>query len=96
MADLVDRTGCEVYIHIMDKPKLTDDAGMLANLFRIRGHRNYTGKVNVFTEDDILKLDELEFDVLETPGQYKRFCLFHMRHEYVFGRYPIFKKCWQN
>ena len=45
----------------------TDDAGMLANLFRIRGHRNYTGKVNVFTEDDILKLDELEFDVLETP-----------------------------
>ena len=68
MADLVDRTGCEVYIHIMDKPKLTDDAGMLANLFRIRGHRNYTGKVNVFTEDDILKLDELEFDVLETPG----------------------------
>ena len=68
VADLVDRTGCEVYIHIMDKPKLTDDAGMLANLFRIRGHRNYTGKVNVFTEDDILKLDELEFDVLETPG----------------------------
>ena len=58
VADLVDRTGCEVYIHIMDKPKLTDDAGMLANLFRIRGHRNYTGKVNVFTEDDILKLDE--------------------------------------
>ena len=68
VADLVDRTGCEVYIHIMDKPKLTDDAGMLANLFRIRGHRNYTGKVNVFTEDDILKLDELEFDALETPG----------------------------
>ena len=68
VADLVDRTGCEVYIHIMDKPKLTDDAGMLANLFRIRGHKNYTGKVNVFTEDDILKLDELEFDVLETPG----------------------------
>lgn len=23
VADLVDRTGCEVYIHIMDKPKLT-------------------------------------------------------------------------
>ena len=66
--ELREKTGCEVYIHIMDKPKLTDDAGMLANLFRIRGHRNYTGKVNVFTEDDILKLDELEFDVLETPG----------------------------
>ena len=53
VADLVDRTGCEVYIHIMDKPKLTDDAGMLANLFRIRGHKNYTGKVNVFTGDTL-------------------------------------------
>ena len=64
----IESHGLTLYIHIMDKPKLTDDAGMLANLFRIRGHRNYTGKVNVFTEDDILKLDELEFDVLETPG----------------------------
>lgn len=68
VADLVDRTGCEVYISIMDRPKLTDDAGMLASLFRVRGHRNYEGEVQVIAEDDVLKLDELEFDVLETPG----------------------------
>lgn len=68
VADLVEKTGCEVYIDIFDKNKLTDDEGTLVNLFRIRGHKPYTGPVNVFTEEDILKLDELEFDILETPG----------------------------
>lgn len=68
VADLAERTGCEVYIHVFDKPKLTDDAGTLVNLFRVRGHRKYEGDVHVFTEDDVLKLDDLEFDVLETPG----------------------------
>lgn len=68
VADLVDKTGCEVYIHYFDKPKLTDENGTLVNLFRIRGHRKYTGEVHVFTEEDVLTLDELEFDVLETPG----------------------------
>lgn len=68
VSDLVERTGCEVYIHVFDKPKLTDDTGTLVNLFRVRGHKKYTGDVKVFTENDILTLDELEFDVLETPG----------------------------
>lgn len=68
VADLVDKTGCEVYIHVMDKRKLTSEDGMLANYFRSRGNRVYTGDVKVFTENDILTLDELEFDVLETPG----------------------------
>jgi len=68
VADLVEKTGCEVYIHVFDKPKLTDDNGMLVDHFRIRGHKKYTGEVHVFTENDILTLDELEFDVLETPG----------------------------
>ncbi|MBR1423074.1 MAG: MBL fold metallo-hydrolase [Ruminococcus sp.] len=68
VADLVEKTGCEVYIHPLDKPKLTDDSGMLANHFRVRGHKKYTGEVKVFTENDILRLDELEFDVLDTPG----------------------------
>ncbi len=68
VADLVDRTGCEVYIHPMDKDKLTDENSMLANHFRARGCRKYTGEVKLFTENDILTLDELEFDVLDTPG----------------------------
>lgn len=68
VSDLVEKTGCEVYIDIFDKNKLTDNEATLVNLFRIRGHKAYEGAVNVFTEEDILKLDELEFDVLETPG----------------------------
>ncbi|MBR1739536.1 MAG: MBL fold metallo-hydrolase [Ruminococcus sp.] len=68
VADLVEATGCEVYIHALDRPKLTDDGAMLADHFRARGCKKYTGEVKVFTENDILTLDELEFDVLETPG----------------------------
>lgn len=67
VAELVDKTGCEVYIHELDLPKLTDDNGLLLNFFRISGARKYDGAIP-FSEDDILTLDELEFDVLHTPG----------------------------
>ena len=68
VADLVDKTGCGVYISEKDRPKLSDENGMLVNHFMVRGYRKYTGDVITFTEDDILTLDELEFDVVETPG----------------------------
>lgn len=71
VADLVDETGCEVYIHPLDKNKLTDNDEMLSVFFRAKGISNYTGDVTLFTENDILTLDELEFDVLETPGHTK-------------------------
>lgn len=67
VADLFDKTGCEVYIHDKDLYKLTDDTGMLADLFRIRGARKFD-KAIPFGEKDVLTLDELEFDVLHTPG----------------------------
>ena len=44
---------------------------MLSVFFIVKGIRNYTGDVTLFTENDILTLDELEFDVLETPGHTK-------------------------
>ena len=68
VADLVEATGCEVYIHPMDEKILRTGDEMLAVHFRSRGYKSYSGDVNLFTENDILKLDELEFDVLETPG----------------------------
>lgn len=68
VADLVDATGCQVYISYRDKNKLYDEDSMLVNHFMVRGYRKYTGDVITFTEDDILTLDELEFDVVETPG----------------------------
>ena len=66
--DLVERTGCEVYICAFDKSKLYDEDSMLVNHFMVRGYKKYTGEVITFTENDILRLDELEFDVVETPG----------------------------
>ena len=68
VSDLVDKTGCEVYVDVFDKKKLSDDSGALVDLFRIRGYKKYTGPVNVFTDGDVLTLDELEFKVMETPG----------------------------
>lgn len=67
VADLVEKTGCEVYIHQSDLQKLTDEDGMLVSLFRIRGAKKFEGAIP-FGERDILSLDELEFDVLHTPG----------------------------
>lgn len=68
VADLAERTGCEVFIHELDLKKLSEDTdGLLINLFRVRGLRLYGGATAI-TEDDVIKLDELEFDVLHTPG----------------------------
>lgn len=68
VADLVEKTGCEVYIHPLDEKMLRNGDAMLAAHFRSRGYKTYNGDVTLFTENDILRLDELEFDVLETPG----------------------------
>ncbi len=68
VADLVEATGCEVYIHPLDEKMLRSGDEMLAVHFRSRGYKSYNGDVKLFTENDILRLDELEFDILETPG----------------------------
>ncbi len=67
VADLYDKTGCEVYIHKNDIGKLTDDSGLLVNFFGIGGVRKFD-KAIAFDSDDVLTLDELEFKVLHTPG----------------------------
>lgn len=68
VADLVEATGCEVYIHPMDKEMLISGDATLTRQFRVRGCKSYNGEIVLFTENDILTLDELEFDILETPG----------------------------
>ena len=68
VADLAEQTGCEVYIHALDEDKLSGgESGSLANYFRVRGVKPYKGAVTI-DDDDIIKLDELEFDVVHTPG----------------------------
>ena len=68
VSDLVERTGCEVYIDLFDKKKLTDKNGMLANMFMVRDCKMYEGKINLVDDGDIITQDELEFRVLHTPG----------------------------
>ncbi|SDA23761.1 Glyoxylase, beta-lactamase superfamily II [Ruminococcus sp. YE71] len=67
VADLVDKTGCEVYIHEADYAKLALGDEMLGEYFRVRGCRTY-GMAETVADGDIIKLDELEFDVVHTPG----------------------------
>lgn len=68
VAEIAEKTGCEVYIHEMDLDKLKgSQEGTLANYFRVRGVKNYDGAKAV-KDGDIIKIDELEFDVVHTPG----------------------------
>ncbi len=66
-ADLQQQTGCEVYIH-------TDDLFMVKDTEASKGGFPGIGNIksveNVIpvTEDMVIKLDEIEFDVLHTPG----------------------------
>ena len=67
VADLVERTGCEVYIHTDDLYMLKDTKSALSGFFGV-GSIKPVQNVIPITEDDVIKLDELEFDVLHTPG----------------------------
>lgn len=68
VADLAEETGCEVYIHEKDIRKLNGDSeDELFGFFRIKGLRPYDGAKPV-GDGDIITLDELEFDVVHTPG----------------------------
>ena len=75
VADLVEETGCEVYIHKNDLPKLMDGDGGLSRFFGAGSIKKVSSAVP-FTEDDVLTLDELEFDVLHTPGHTSGSCCF--------------------
>jgi glyoxylase-like metal-dependent hydrolase (beta-lactamase superfamily II) len=66
-ADLQDETGCEVYAHTDDLYMVRDgeaSKGGFPGIGNIRG----VEKVTPITEDTVIKLDEIEFDVLHTPG----------------------------
>ncbi len=67
VGELVERTGCEVYIHEYDLDKLLHGDGLLSRGFA-EGSFKRVENAATFSEDDILTLDELEFDVVHTPG----------------------------
>ncbi len=70
LAGLASATGAEVYIHEMDAGKLTDSYTNLSQFFSEyleKPAESYNGAV-CLSDGDNVKLDELTFTVLHTPG----------------------------
>lgn len=67
VADIAERTGCEVYIHKADLSKLTDENKSLASHFGTGSVRPYANAIAV-SDGDSINMDELEFKVIHTPG----------------------------
>ena len=66
-ADLQDETGCEVYVHTDDMYMVKDGEASKGGFPGI-GYIRSVENVTPVTEDTVIKLDEIEFDVLHTPG----------------------------
>ena len=66
-ADLQDETGCEVYIHTDDLQMVKGDSSAKGGFPGI-GNIRSVDNVTPVTDDSVIKLDEIEFDVLHTPG----------------------------
>lgn len=67
VADLVDKTKCSVYIHENDLEKLLTGDGKVARLFGKDGVRSVSN-VRTFKNKEYIKLDEMNFETLHTPG----------------------------
>ena len=66
-ADLQEKTGCEVYVH-EDDLYMVQNGDLSKSGFPGIGVIKSVKNATPITEDDIIKLDEVEFDVLHTPG----------------------------
>lgn len=66
VADLAEKTECEVYIHSADLPKLNDAELNLSNYLGIP-FTGYNG-ANAIENGDKITQDELVFEVMATPG----------------------------
>lgn len=89
--DLVNKTGCQVFVHFFDKPKLSDEDGMLASFFRLPNCRKYQGEVTLIDDGDVIELDELEFKVIHTPGHTSGSVCF-LCEDYLFTGDTVFAK----
>lgn len=67
MADIVKKTGCEVYIHKNDEAKLSSPWENLTAYFGLE-YIETVREVKTLEDGDIIALDELQFEVIHTPG----------------------------
>ncbi|MBR1384561.1 MAG: MBL fold metallo-hydrolase [Ruminococcus sp.] len=75
VAELVRKTGCEVYIHQNDLSRLADGDASAGSVFGIRSAEGFKDGTP-FGDGDVITLDELEFEVLHTPGHTPGSCCF--------------------
>ena len=67
VADLKEQTGAKVYIHSKDECMLDDTIKNVAYLCPGYSYKPFTADVLV-SDGDIIRLDEIEFSVMHTPG----------------------------
>ncbi|MGN1114285.1 MAG: MBL fold metallo-hydrolase [Oscillospiraceae bacterium] len=70
VADLAEKTGCEVYIHENDLDKLSGIGDNLSDSFGGNKVKAYDKAISV-KDGDKITLDEMEFTVMHTPGHTK-------------------------
>ena len=67
VAKLAEKTGCDVYIHEADFPKLLDVDKSLVTYFGLNEFSPYK-QAKHFKDGDTISLDELTFKIIHTPG----------------------------
>lgn len=75
VADLVEKTRCDVYIHEEDLEKLLTGDGHVARYFG-KDEVKKVKNVKTIKDDEVIRQDEMQFDVLHTPGHTQGSCCF--------------------
>ncbi len=84
VADLVEKTECEVYIHPNDLDKLKEGDAMVGRFFGASGFKPFHNAAT-FEDGDIIKEGDLEFKVVHTPGHTSGSCCFIIENSMFTG-----------
>ena len=90
VADLVEKTECEVYIHPNDLQKLKEGDAMLGRFFGASGFKPVHNALT-FEDGSVITEGDLEFTVLHTPGHTSGSCCF-MIEDAIFTGDTLFRR----
>ena len=90
VADLVEKTECEVYIHPNDLQKLKEGDAMLGRFFGASGFKPVHNALT-FEDGSVITEGDLEFTVLYTPGHTSGSCCF-MIEDALFTGDTLFRR----
>ncbi len=66
-AEIQNKTNCNIYIHSLDAKKFSDPSGNLSGFFGF-GAVEIPRSIKEIEDGDVIRVDEIEFKVLHTPG----------------------------